>query len=122
MTCQVALIALSVYRELKNVILADEDVDLFDTDDVLWAMQTRYVGDLDTFFVPGIAGHVLAPSQQPFYDTRLTAKGTTSKTIFDCTVTFHLKEHFVRVQFQEVEPSLWAPELFHTAGSLRFPQ
>jgi UbiD family decarboxylase len=35
------LIALAVYRELKNVILVDEDVDLCDTNDVLWAMQTR---------------------------------------------------------------------------------
>ncbi|WP_409076507.1 UbiD family decarboxylase (plasmid) [Pantoea sp. C3] len=112
MTRQAALIALAVYRELKNVILVDEDVDLFDTDDVLWAMQTRYVGDLDTLFVPGIAGHVLDPSQQPFYDPRVTAKGTTSKTIFDCTVPYHLKEHFVRAQFKEVDPSLWAPELF----------
>ncbi len=112
MTRQAALIALAVYRELKNVILVDEDVDLFDTDDVLWAMQTRYVGDLDTVFVPGVAGHVLDPSQQPFYDPRLTAKGTTSKTIFDCTVPYHLKEHFVRAQFKEVDPSLWAPELF----------
>jgi gallate decarboxylase subunit C len=90
----------------------DEDVDLFDTDDVLWAMQTRYVGDLDTVFVPGVAGHVLDPTQQPFYDPRITAKGTTTKTIFDCTVPFHLKEHFTRAQFQELDASLWAPTLF----------
>jgi 4-hydroxy-3-polyprenylbenzoate decarboxylase len=112
MTRQAALIALAVYRELKNVILVDEDVDIFDSDDVLWAMQTRYVGDLDTLFVPGVAGHVLDPSQQPFYDSRLTIKGTTSKTIFDCTVPYHLKEHFIRAQFKEVDPSLWVPELF----------
>ena len=112
MTRQAALIALAVYRELKNVIIVDEDVDLFDTDDVLWAMQTRYVGDLDTVFVPGVAGHVLDPTQQPFYDPRITAKGTTTKTIFDCTVPFHLKEHFTRAQFQELDASLWAPTLF----------
>lgn len=112
MTRQAALIALAVYRELKNVILVDEDVDLFDTDDVLWALQTRYVGDLDTLFVPGIAGHVLDPTQQPFYDPRVTAKGTTTKTIFDCTVPFHLKEHFIRARFKQVDASLWAPELF----------
>ncbi|MBS0969539.1 3,4-dihydroxybenzoate decarboxylase [Chimaeribacter arupi] len=112
MTRQAALIALAVYRELKNVILVDEDVDLFDTDDVLWAMQTRFSGDMDAIFVPGVAGHVLDPSQTPQYDPRVTAKGTTTKTIFDCTVPFHLKEHFVRAQFQEVDPSLWAPSLF----------
>lgn len=115
MTRQAALIALAVYRELKNVILVDEDVDLFDTNDVLWAMQTRYSGDLDTIFVPGVAGHVLDPSQTPLYDPRVTAKGTTTKTIFDCTVPFHLKEHFVRGRFKEVDPSLWAPSLFPEA-------
>jgi 4-hydroxy-3-polyprenylbenzoate decarboxylase len=111
MTSQAALVALAVYRELENVIPVDEDVDLFDTNDVLWAMQTRHSGDLDTIFVPGVAGHVLDPTQTPFYDPRVTAKGTT-KTIFDCTVPYHLKKHFVRAQFKEVGPSLWAPSLF----------
>lgn len=113
MTRQAALIALAVYRELKNVILVDEDVDLFDTDDVMWALQTRYVGDLDTLFVPGVAGHVLDPTQQPFYDPRIAAKGTTTKTIFDCTVPFHLREHFKRAQFKEVEPTLWVPSFMN---------
>jgi gallate decarboxylase subunit C len=27
-------------------------------------------------------------------------------------VPFHLKEHFVRAQFKDVDPSLWAPSLF----------
>lgn len=117
MTRQAAIIALAVYRELKNVILVDEDVDLFDSNDVLWAMQTRYIGDLDTVFVPGVAGHVLDPSQTPEYDPRTQSKGTTTKTIFDCTVPFHLKDNFVRAQFKEVDPSLWAPELFPARGA-----
>ncbi|MFO1113176.1 MAG: UbiD family decarboxylase [Rhodospirillales bacterium] len=116
MTRQAAIIALAVYRELKNVIIVDDDVDLFDTDDVLWAMQTRFSGDLDTIFVPGIAGHVLDPTQTPAYDPRVTAKGTTTKTIFDCTVPFHLKKHFVRARFMEVDASLWAPSLFGKAS------
>jgi 4-hydroxy-3-polyprenylbenzoate decarboxylase len=116
-TKQAAILALAIYRELKNVILVDEDVDLFDTNDVLWAMQTRYSGDLDTIFIRGVTGHVLDPTQTPEYDPRLTAKGTTTKTIFDCTAPFHLKEHFVRAQFQDVDPSPWAPSLFKPAES-----
>ncbi|WP_434126543.1 UbiD family decarboxylase [Klebsiella quasipneumoniae] len=112
MTKQAAILALAVYRELKNVILVDEDVDLFDSDDILWAMQTRFSGDLDTIFVPGVAGHVLDPSQSPLYDPRVTATGTTTKTIYDATVPFHLKEHFVRAQFMDVDASLWASSLF----------
>lgn len=109
---QAAVIALAVYRELKNVILVDEDVDLFDTDDVLWAMQTRFQGDMDTIFVPGLTGHVLDPSQSQLYNPRLPEKGTTCKKIFDCTVPYHLKSHFKRAAFKEVDPSLWAPSLF----------
>jgi len=70
---------------------------------------------LDTLFVPGVTGHVLDPSQTPQYNPKLSAKGTTCKTIFDCTVPYHLKEHFVRAQFKEVAPSLWAPSLFPQA-------
>ena len=38
---QAALLAFSAFPELKHVILVDEDVDIFDTNDVLWAMNTR---------------------------------------------------------------------------------
>jgi UbiD family decarboxylase len=109
---QAALIALAVYRELKNVILVDDDVDLFDSDDVLWAMQTRYQGDSSTVFIPGVAGHVLDPSQCPEYSPSIHAKGASCKTIFDCTVPFALKEHFRRAEFQEVDPRPFAPDLF----------
>ena len=29
------------------------------------------------------------------------------KTNFDCTVSFHLKEHFKRAPFLEVDPAKW---------------
>jgi 4-hydroxy-3-polyprenylbenzoate decarboxylase len=109
---QAALIALAVYRELKNVILVDEDVDPFDSNDVLWAMQTRYQGDSSTVFVPGVAGHVLDPSQSPEYSPSIRARGLSCKTIFDCTVPFALKAHFKRAEFQEVDPRPFAPDLF----------
>lgn len=58
---QAAMVALATYNELKNVVLINEDVDIFDTDDVLWAMTTRMVGDLDIITIPGLMGHVLDP-------------------------------------------------------------
>lgn len=89
---QAAIVALATYRELKNVILVDEDVDLFDTDDVLWAMTTRMQGNRDIVVIPGVAGHVLDPSQRPEYDPSLPAVGVTAKTIFDATAPWHLRE------------------------------
>jgi 4-hydroxy-3-polyprenylbenzoate decarboxylase len=102
---QAALIALSVYSELKNVILVDEDVDIFDNNDVLWAMTTRYQGDKSTIFIPGVIGHVLDPSQDQSFNSSIIQRGTTCKTIFDCTVPWPAKKHFVRAKFLEVDPA-----------------
>lgn len=112
---QAALVAFGVFHELKHVFLIDEDVDLFDTDDVLWAMTTRYQGDISTIFLPGIIGHPLDPSQTPEFNHSLTAKGTSTKVIFDCTVPFALKEYFVRARFRELDP---APYLRPSDGPL----
>lgn len=108
---QAALVALGVYRELKNVILVDTDVDPFDTDDVLWAMTTRMQGDHDIIVIPAVAGHVLDPSQTPGYDPSLPARGTTAKTIFDATAPFRLRAEFTRAQFRDVDPRPYAPSL-----------
>ncbi|VFS89140.1 Phenolic acid decarboxylase subunit C [Raoultella planticola] len=68
---QAALLAFSAFPELKHVILVDEDVDIFDSDDVMWAMQTRYQGDVDTLFIPGVRCHPLDPSQAAGYSRQL---------------------------------------------------
>ncbi|MEE3752689.1 UbiD family decarboxylase [Mycobacterium intracellulare] len=108
---QAALVALGVYSELKNVILVDADVDIFDSDDVLWAMQTRMQGNRDIITIPGVAGHVLDPTQQPEYDPTLPAKGTSCKTIFDATAPFHMQAQFERAHFRDVDPRPYAPDL-----------
>lgn len=102
---QAALLALSVYSELKHVIVVDEDVDIFDSNDVLWAMTTRYQGNKSTLFLPGVIGHVLDPSQDPAFSNEILQRGTTCKTIFDCTVPWPLKSEFVRAQFLDVDPA-----------------
>lgn len=110
---QAAIIALGVYSELKHVVVVDSDVDPFDSDDVLWAMTTRYQGDVSTVFLPKINGHVLDPSQTPEFNPALPAKGVTCKTIFDCTAPFRLRAEFERAKFKDVDPRPFAPSLFH---------
>ena len=104
---QAALLAFSAFQELKHVILVDEDVDIFDTDDVLWAMNTRFQGDRDIITIPGVRCHPLDPSAGPEYSPSIENRGISCKTIFDCTVPFHLKEKFRRAQFLEVNPEKW---------------
>ncbi len=107
---QAALLAFSAFPELKTVVLVDEDVDIFDSDDVLWAMQTRYQGDVDTIFIPGVRCHPLDPSQTPEFSPSIREVGTSCKTIFDCTVPFRLKSQFKRSVFREVEVARFLPD------------
>ena len=100
---QAALLAFSAFSELKHVMLIDEDVDVFDINDVMWAMTTRYQGDVSTIFIPGVRCHPLDPSQVPEYSPSILQQGMSCKTIFDCTVPFHLKHNFQRSRFKEVD-------------------
>lgn len=107
---QAALLAFSAFPELKHVILVDEDVDIFDTDDVLWAMNTRFQGDRDIVTIPGVRCHPLDPSASPDYSGSIRDVGISCKTIFDCTVPFEMKERFRRAAFKEVDPARWVKD------------
>lgn len=106
---QAALLAFSAFPELKHVILVDEDVDIFDTDDVLWALNTRYQGNLDTVFIPGVRCHPLDPTAGPEYSPGIADRGVSCKTIFDCTVPYSQKARFRRAEFLEADPAHWLP-------------
>lgn len=109
---QAALVAFAAYAELKIVILVDPDVDVYNSDDVLWAMTTRMQGDMDIINIPGVSCHVLDPTQSPEYNPRLPTKGTTAKTIYDATAPFHMAKKFKRAHFRVVDPHPFAPDLF----------
>lgn len=100
---QAALLAFSAFSELKHVILVDEDVDPFDTNDVLWAMTTRFQADVDVVPIPGVRCHPLDPSQNPQMSPSIRDNGIACKAIFDCTVPFALKDRFHRAPFKEVD-------------------
>ncbi|MDD4526308.1 MAG: UbiD family decarboxylase [Lachnospiraceae bacterium] len=104
---QAALLAFSALPELKHVILVDDDVDIFDSNDVLWAMNTRFQGDRDIITIPGVRCHPLDPSASPEYSNSISDIGISCKTIFDCTVPFEMKDRFKRAQFMEVDPAKW---------------
>jgi len=106
---QAALAAFAAFPELKHVILVDEDVDLYDTNDVLWAMTTRYQGDLSTVFIPGVRCHPLDPTQSPAFHPLIAAQGVSTKTIFDCTVPYTQKERFARAAFAGADPARFFP-------------
>ncbi|WP_343246370.1 UbiD family decarboxylase [Diplocloster hominis] len=107
---QAALLAFSAFSELKHIFLVDEDVDCFDMNDVLWAMNTRFQGDADIITIPGVRCHPLDPSNSPLCTTSCRDQGIACKVIFDCTVPFDQKERFIRSRFMELDPAKWIPE------------
>ena len=100
---QAGLLALTTFPELKHVFLVDEDVDAFDSNDVLWAMATRYQADIDTVTIPGVRFHRLDPSACAEYNPLLRDTGVSCKAIFDCTVPFGQKRRFQRPHFKDVD-------------------
>ncbi|KRM90152.1 UbiD family decarboxylase [Liquorilactobacillus cacaonum] len=100
---QAALLAFSSFKELKTVILVDEDVDIFDMNDVMWTINTRFQADQDILVLPGMRNHPLDPSERPAYDPKsIRTQGMSSKLIIDGTVPFDMKDQFERAKFMEV--------------------
>jgi UbiD family decarboxylase len=49
----------------KYVIIVDEDVDIFDMNDVMWAIATRVRAEKDIVLIPGTKGAILDPTSDP---------------------------------------------------------
>lgn len=69
--------ALSSSHEIKHVVVVDKDVDIFNMEDVEWAIATRSQAGRDVFIVERAAGNKLDPS---------TDDGVCDKMGIDATV------------------------------------
>lgn len=107
---QAALLAFSAFPELKQVILVDEDVDIFDTNDVLWAMTTRMQADVDIVTIPGVRCHPLDPSNDKTCSWTIRDHGIACKTIYDATIPYSEKARFERAKFMEVDVKKFLPD------------
>jgi len=73
---QTILSALGAWRYIKLAVVVDDDVDVTDISDVLWAIATRVQPDEDVFTLPKATGNPLDPSSED---------GATSKMGIDAT-------------------------------------
>ena len=62
---QAIMAALGTEFYTKYVIVVDEDVDIFDMNDVMWAVATRVRAERDIVFIPHSKGAILDPSSDP---------------------------------------------------------
>jgi 2,5-furandicarboxylate decarboxylase 1 len=59
------LAALGTELYTKHIIVVDEDVDIYDMDDVMWAVATRVRAEKDIFLVPGVKSAIIDPTSDP---------------------------------------------------------
>ena len=79
-----ALAAVLGWRRVKTAIALDADIDLFDPQQVNWALATRFQWDCDLIRVDGLSTSLLDPSLEPGRDTA-------SKAGLDATLPRHAK-------------------------------
>jgi len=59
------LTALGTELYTKQVIVVDEDVDIYDLEDVMWAVATRVKAEKDVLMVPGVKAAIIDPTSDP---------------------------------------------------------
>jgi 4-hydroxy-3-polyprenylbenzoate decarboxylase len=96
---------------LRLAIIVDEDVNIYDTEDVLWAIATR--ANLKTGIFTGAPGSI-GLSALPFADMQ-RSQGTWSEggLVIDATVPFNSKTKFPRTRYpvDRVDLTRWfSPE------------
>ncbi len=94
-------IVLGVDHYLKLVVVVDDDIDVFDESDVLWAVATRMQADRDLMVISGSLGALLDPSADD--------RGVTAKLGIDATRPFG--EPFAEKLVMSPEKMAWARAL-----------
>ena len=99
-------IVLGVDHYLKLVIVVDDDIDVFDESDVMWAVATRMQADRDLVTIGGSLGALLDP--------RADERGVTAKLGIDATRSFG--EPFADKLVMDPAKMAWARALVDRLG------
>ncbi len=83
------LAAFTAHSSLKHVVVVDEDIDIFNEEDVEYAIATRFRGDRDLVIIERARGSSLDPTADD--------DGTTTKLGFDATRPLKDEKKFGRV-------------------------
>ena len=89
-----AMAAMTAHINIRNVIVVDEDINIYDPADVLWAITNRVDWREDVFQVPNAQGHEM----DPVADMR----GVGTKLGIDATYKRERREYGERVSYPMV--------------------
>jgi UbiD family decarboxylase len=88
------------HSSLKHCIVVDDDINIYDPNDVEWAIATRFQADKDATIIPKQRGSSLDPSG----DLTEGRKATTCKMGLDATIPFkETGKGFKKEEYQRVD-------------------
>jgi 2,5-furandicarboxylate decarboxylase 1 len=93
----VCLAAMTAHVNIRNVIVVDPDVNIYDPAELLWALTNRVDWTKDVFFVPGAQGHEMDPISD--------ARGIQTKVGLDATYKPERRNYGERIRYPEVDLS-----------------
>ncbi len=85
--------AFAAHKSLKHVIIVDEDINIFDPNDIEFAIATRVKGDEDIYIYPNVRGSTLDPRSE---------NGIGTKVGIDATMELDRKWKFERAKRPKV--------------------
>ena len=91
----VGFAALASHVNVKTVIILDDDVDIFDPADVMWALSTRARWDRGSLVAPNARGNDLDPASDE--------NAVQTKLIVDATLGAQRRRRYTKVQYPAVE-------------------
>lgn len=83
----------AAHKSLKHVIIVDDDINIFDSNDIEFAIATRVKGDEDIYIYPNVRGSTLDPRSE---------NGIGTKVGIDATMDLTKRWKFERVKRPEV--------------------
>jgi 2,5-furandicarboxylate decarboxylase 1 len=99
---QAGLVAVATDNYAKTAVVVDDDVDIFNEKEVMWAINTRMVADQDLLILPRVKGAHLDPVS---YNEARTGRGPmTTQLVIDATRPVE-KDFEQKI---EPDPALWA--------------
>jgi 2,5-furandicarboxylate decarboxylase 1 len=90
-----AMAAMTAHINIRDVIVVDEDINIYDAADVMWALVNRVDPRLDVFTVASAQGHEMDPTADQ--------RGVGTKMGIDATYKRERREYGERVRYPAVD-------------------
>jgi UbiD family decarboxylase len=85
-----ALYSSGIGRYIKILVVVDHDVNVYNIDDIIWAISSRYQPEFDTYITPRVAGYGIDPSERKIGERGIETGGVSSlssRILIDATVS-----------------------------------